>query len=719
MTRRQDVLDGAVHSSVAILLTIQCVQTITLARANSDEGSVAGFITLAGTQALLAITMVIAVIARRSVPLAPMLAIAAIGAVAAGSAEWVRTAPMSMLAAHIVPSNAMQCVQGITLACSRRLRTFGWVVLACGPAYLGLMALGPGTISWTRFDEWIMPSGSTLAMAVVVAHLRRVAVQGDAAAAHDLAARSDAALTANAAAAQDEARRLVHDHVISALRSVEVQDDVRVVRDSCHRALDAIVHLDPVRSADELAAAFRDIPGVRARSMRRWPLAVPERVLHALRDAAHEAVRNAQRHSGTTQVEVRTLSTARGQVAVEVADAGVGFDPGHQRLGFGTSQSIAGRLAAVGGNAEIESAPGAGTTVRLTWPALPDTASGGIPLTWGREPRSRFYVTMLAPLVLVNGYLSLRHPGSSPLASFALAVVVGAVTLLSAWRFGRRPPTRRALVVLTALGAAATWAGLHLAGPGSLMSLRSWIVGYCADLLAVIGLEAPLGSVLVVIACQVATVVAYAAQDPTITAFEPVGALLTPVALGALAAALGVALRRGDRRLQLDHAVQRARAEEAGWQDHLAAARQRYLTRVTGEIAQFLASMDDAGVVDDSLRQQAAVLAQRCRDDLLHTEPLPADLADVVAQARATGVVVNLRAGAVDHPRCRTLLASVLRNSSPRSVTAVAASALGPARLVVVPPLDGSAVRAIEAGLPASTVTAVEHDDVCTRLAVR
>lgn len=713
------MLNGGVRGAVAILLAIQCVQTVTLIRANGGEGPVFGLVVLAGTQALLSVVLLVAGFARLALPLAPMLAIAVLGAVAAGSAEWIRDAPESMLVAHIVPSNAMQCVQAITLACTHRMRTVLWVVLACGPSYVGLMSLGQGAISMTRVDEWIMPSGSTLAMAVVVAQLRRAAARADEAATREFTARSDAALSANAAGAQEEARRLVHDHVISALRSVEVEDRVEAVREACHRALDAIAGLDPVHSAAELSASFAGIHDVTVTTASPWPLAVPERAVHALRDAAHEAVRNAQRHSGATHVEVRLTSTPHGQAGIEVTDAGVGFDPDDARPGFGTSQSITGRLASVGGTAEIDSAPGAGTIVRLLWPALPGPTPGGIPPAWGRDQRGRFYVTMLLPVVLVNAYLSVRHPGTSHLMSFALALVVGAVTMVNAWRFGKRPPTRLGLALLAAFSLVATWVGLNIAGPGSLMSLKSWIVGYCADLLAVIALEAPLGYLAVLIAWQVCTVAVYATHDPTITRFEPVGALLTPVALGVLAAFLGASLRRGNRRLQLDIAVQRARAEEAGWHTHIAAARQRYLSHITGDIAQFLASMDEAGAVDEPLRRHASVLTQRCRDDLLQAEPLPAELAEAVSQARVAGIVVSLRQGAVDHPRCRALLASVLAHSTPRSITAVSASVLAPARLVVVPPLDGSSVRAIAASLPASTVTAVEHDHVCTRLTVR
>lgn len=58
-------------------------------------------------------------------------------------------------------------------------------------------------------------------------------------------------------------------------------------------------------------------------------------------------------------------------VVVEVTDDGPGFDPaGVPPHRYGLRESIRGRMAAVGGRAEVRSAPGAGTTIRLEWPGV-------------------------------------------------------------------------------------------------------------------------------------------------------------------------------------------------------------------------------------------------------------------------------------------------------------------------------------------------------------
>jgi signal transduction histidine kinase len=83
---------------------------------------------------------------------------------------------------------------------------------------------------------------------------------------------------------------------------------------------------------------------------------------------AQEALHNVVKHAGAKIVIVRVQPTSDGRLVVEIADNGVGFDPadvppGH--LGVGT---MAERLSQVGGELEILSTPGQGTTVRATVP---------------------------------------------------------------------------------------------------------------------------------------------------------------------------------------------------------------------------------------------------------------------------------------------------------------------------------------------------------------
>jgi signal transduction histidine kinase len=84
---------------------------------------------------------------------------------------------------------------------------------------------------------------------------------------------------------------------------------------------------------------------------------------------AQEALQNSLRHAQADHVRVRLRSDGGG-LLLEVDDDGVGFDASapelrSRRLGLTSMEERAGRL---GGRLEIDSGPGAGTTVRLAVP---------------------------------------------------------------------------------------------------------------------------------------------------------------------------------------------------------------------------------------------------------------------------------------------------------------------------------------------------------------
>jgi signal transduction histidine kinase len=74
-----------------------------------------------------------------------------------------------------------------------------------------------------------------------------------------------------------------------------------------------------------------------------------------------EALNNVAKYAGASSVEIR-LRQSDGALRFEVADDGVGFEPGATTRGTGL-QGIADRLDALGGRLEIRTAPGAGTTL--------------------------------------------------------------------------------------------------------------------------------------------------------------------------------------------------------------------------------------------------------------------------------------------------------------------------------------------------------------------
>jgi signal transduction histidine kinase len=83
---------------------------------------------------------------------------------------------------------------------------------------------------------------------------------------------------------------------------------------------------------------------------------------------AQEALANVARHSSATRVGL-TISYTDDLVLLDARDDGVGFTPG-STPGFGL-RAMEQRLRLAGGHLEVESAPGAGTALSASVPAIP------------------------------------------------------------------------------------------------------------------------------------------------------------------------------------------------------------------------------------------------------------------------------------------------------------------------------------------------------------
>jgi len=88
----------------------------------------------------------------------------------------------------------------------------------------------------------------------------------------------------------------------------------------------------------------------------------------ALYRVAQEALHNALRHSGAAHIDVTLARRAR-RVVLEVTDDGGGFVPDVPGTGGGLGlASMRERATSAGGTLTVRSAPGAGTTIRLSVP---------------------------------------------------------------------------------------------------------------------------------------------------------------------------------------------------------------------------------------------------------------------------------------------------------------------------------------------------------------
>src|ERR687896_250666 len=113
------------------------------------------------------------------------------------------------------------------------------------------------------------------------------------------------------------------------------------------------------------------------------PNELPEVMQTAIFRVAQEALANVARHAGATIVEVE-LDEEDGRAELRVRDDGAGFDPGAipragtERPGAGLGLGgMAERARLVGGELDVRSAPGGGTSVTLRVGSMKQTPGGG------------------------------------------------------------------------------------------------------------------------------------------------------------------------------------------------------------------------------------------------------------------------------------------------------------------------------------------------------
>lgn len=195
-----------------------------------------------------------------------------------------------------------------------------------------------------------------------------------------------------AGAARDAERRRVarelHDSVLQDLGAIKLCLEAELKRPSAEGLqplVDGVIAvitevrrvMDDLRQPDlasvSLAEAIAQYARIRAHSQSVAlqidfgdGVAVADWATRDVYRVAQEAITNAIRHGSPRELRV-CLYRRRGEIVLEVADDGSGFDPEYATLGAGIV-GMRERAAALGGDLTIMSASGKGTTVRLTVP---------------------------------------------------------------------------------------------------------------------------------------------------------------------------------------------------------------------------------------------------------------------------------------------------------------------------------------------------------------
>lgn len=267
-----------------------------------------------------------------------------------------------------------------------------WVylfVIAASSGLVRFVVYGGGDPS-TAFQDAVMISLFSSVLLALLLVTIRAGKEEDAA---SLAAQRAGAAAA-AAETLDQQRTLyqafTHDDILSTLLSAgrNTPGTLELTRESARRAITKLEDFtsNEFSTADiekqSLEALFRqsaegtDIEvTIDYADPKASTLTTPMPVAAALSSAVAEALRNSVRHAGwpdgrPVQRSARAVVSSGG-IDVDIVDDGRGFTP--RRVGFdrlGVRVSILHRVNSLPGcRAEIDSAPGRGTTVRLRWNA--------------------------------------------------------------------------------------------------------------------------------------------------------------------------------------------------------------------------------------------------------------------------------------------------------------------------------------------------------------
>ncbi|GID96714.1 histidine kinase [Amorphoplanes digitatis] len=184
-----------------------------------------------------------------------------------------------------------------------------------------------------------------------------------------------------------EVAAMIHDQVLHTLaliqrNSTDIKEVQRLARGQ-ERSLRNWLYKPMASPTERFAAALEqaaaeveDTYAISVEAVVVGDTECDERVV-ALIAAAREALVNAARHSGVETVSLYAEVEAE-ELSVFVRDRGAGFDlAGVEDTRHGVRGSIVGRMRRHGGRAEIRSAPGDGTEVRLTLPASRESVSAG------------------------------------------------------------------------------------------------------------------------------------------------------------------------------------------------------------------------------------------------------------------------------------------------------------------------------------------------------
>ena len=308
---------------------------------------------------------------------------------------------------------------------------------------------------------------------------------------------------ASRARVRRRADNFIHDRILSVLKVIPTEStETAQLRAG---AREALADLDTAAAEpDESSARSSELLAALTRRLRAIggddvvisdsitkDLNLPQETAQALVDAAAEALRNSLTHAaGPDRGPIARTAALRSDadgITITVSDDGRGFDPERAPISrHGVSGSIIARMRDAQGQARIDSSPGAGTTVTLSWNPRTTTAESptgpcartdpgagraqaAVPtarapavapplsLTSSMEARTpRIIVVCIVVLYALVTLLEMRagsYRRLAPVIAGLLAIGLAALALIKRWPAHRIPARAAALVVAAAGGA--------------------------------------------------------------------------------------------------------------------------------------------------------------------------------------------------------------------------------------------------------------------------
>ena len=307
---------------------------------------------------------------------------------------------------------------------------------------------------------------------------------------------------ASRARVRRRADNFIHDRILSVLKVIPTEStETAQLRAG---AREALADLDTAAAEpDESSARSSELLAALTRRLRAIggddvvisdsitkDLNLPQETAQALIDAAAEALRNSLTHAaGPDRGPIARTAALRSDadgITITVSDDGRGFDPEYTGTSrYGVSGSIIARMRDAQGQARIDSSPGAGTTVTLSWnprtttaesptgpcartgpgagraqaavPTARAPAVAPLSLTSSMEARTpRIIVVCIFVLYALVTLLEMRagsYRRLAPVIAGLLAIGLAALALIKRWP-GHRIPVREAALVVAAAGVA-------------------------------------------------------------------------------------------------------------------------------------------------------------------------------------------------------------------------------------------------------------------------